>query len=109
MKLPIDDVRAPVFTIGQVADMLHLQQAFLRRLDQHGVLSPIRSEGGQRRYSRQQIDQVTEVCALIGEGLTLAGVRRVFALQARVSALETELAQERARRTGSRTKRSDDR
>lgn len=35
---------------------------------------------------------------LVAEGLTLAGVRRVFALQARVLELEAELAQERAHR-----------
>jgi len=96
-RLPFDDPAAPLFTVGQVADMLAVQPAFLRRLDQHDIVRPSRSDGGQRRYSRTQIDRVAEVCDLVGEGLTMAGVRRVFELQARVAELEAELARERAR------------
>ncbi len=95
MELPIDNATTPFLTIGQVAEAVGVQQAFLRRLDQENVVRPIRSEGGQRRYSRQQIDQVAKVCALVAEGLTLAGVRRVLELEARVAVLETELAEER--------------
>lgn len=101
-RLPFDDPAAPLFTVGQVADMLAVQPAFLRRLDQQDVVRPARSEGGQRRYSRDQIDRVAEVCALVGEGLTLAGVRRVFELQARVAELEAQLARERALRRSHR-------
>jgi MerR family transcriptional regulator/heat shock protein HspR len=92
VKLSIDEKTAPVFTIGQVADMLAVQQAFLRRLDREAVVRPARSEGGQRRYSRDQIDQVAEICILIGEGLTLAGIRRVLELEARVATLEAQVA-----------------
>jgi len=95
VRLSIDDTDAPFFTIGQVSDMLTVQQAFLRRLDQHDVVRPARSEGGQRRYSRHQIDQVVEVCTLIDEGLTLVGIRRVLTLEARVAELEAELVRQR--------------
>jgi MerR family transcriptional regulator/heat shock protein HspR len=84
-----DDYHRPFFTVSQVADV---QQAFLRRLDQHDVVSPARSEGYQRRYSRSDIDRVNEACGLIDEGLTLAGIRRVFGLQAEVDALRAEIA-----------------
>ena len=104
MKLSIDDTDAPVFTIGQVSDMLSVQQAFLRRLDQHDVVRPARSEGGQRRYSRHQIDQVVEVCTLIDEGLTLVGIRRVLTLEARVAELEAELRAEATTRQASRSR-----
>lgn len=90
--LPIDDADAALYTIGQVADMLHVRIAFLRRLDERGVVAPARSAGGQRRYSRREISQVTEAMKLIDEGLTLAGVRRVLALQERICGLEAELA-----------------
>nr|WP_269204686.1 MerR family transcriptional regulator [Motilibacter deserti] len=94
-RLPFEDVHAPLFTIGQVADMLDVQQAFLRRLDDHEVVTPARSGGGQRRYSRRQVEQVQQVQELVGEGLTLAGVRRVFLLQSRIAELEDELAARR--------------
>ncbi|MCQ0015433.1 hypothetical protein [Actinomadura madurae] len=43
MRLPADDEHAALFTVGQVADMLHVRQAFLRRIDEHQVVSPQRS------------------------------------------------------------------
>ena len=94
--LPFDNAAAPLYSVGQVADMLGVQQAFLRRLDAHDVVSPARSEGQQRRYSRLDVGQVQEALGLIDEGLTLGGVRRVLALQAEVRALEAELAALRA-------------
>jgi MerR family transcriptional regulator/heat shock protein HspR len=94
---PLDDVTAPLYTVGQVATILDVQVAFLRRLDEQEVVRPARSQGGQRRYSRRHIDRVAEVCVLVDEGLTLAAVRKVFELQARVAELEEELARERAR------------
>ncbi|MEV8015791.1 MerR family transcriptional regulator [Streptomyces sp. NPDC086554] len=99
--LPIDDENAPLYTIGQVADMLDVQLAFLRRLDEQEIVVPVRSAGGQRRYSRREIDQVAEALQLIGEGVTLAGVRHVLALRHQVAALEAELQQYR-RATGGR-------
>jgi DNA-binding transcriptional MerR regulator len=99
--MPYDDERRPMFTVGQVADMLDVQQAFLRRLDQHELVSPARSEGFQRRYSRDDIDRVAEVCGLVDEGLTLAGIRRVFLLQAEVAALQGEIAALRAEKAAS--------
>jgi MerR family transcriptional regulator, heat shock protein HspR len=76
--------------------------AACRRVADHRIC-PARSEGRQRRYSRQQIDRVVQVCVLVEEGLTLAGVRRVFELEAQVAALEAELARERARHTDRRS------
>lgn len=46
MRLPADDEHAALFTVGQVADMLHVRQAFLRRIDEHQVVSPQRSAAG---------------------------------------------------------------
>jgi DNA-binding transcriptional MerR regulator len=92
MVLPFDDEGAPLFTVSQVAESLGVQPAFLRRLDHHDVVSPARSAGSQRRYSRVDVAKVQEACSLIGEGLTLAGVRRVFELQAEVAALKAEIA-----------------
>jgi MerR family transcriptional regulator/heat shock protein HspR len=88
-----DDAAAPLFSVSQVAEALGVQPAFLRRLDSLAVVSPTRSAGAQRRYSRNDIARVEQARVLIGEGLTLAGVRRVFALQAEVDALKAELAQ----------------
>jgi MerR family transcriptional regulator, heat shock protein HspR len=86
----MDDENLPLFTVGQVSDMLEIQQAFLRRLDEHGVVSPSRSVGRQRRYTRHEITVVRYVVDLVGEGMTLAAVRRVLVLEDQVRALEAE-------------------
>jgi MerR family transcriptional regulator/heat shock protein HspR len=96
---PDDDRNLPFFTMGQVSAMLDVQQAFLRRLEEFELVAPERSEGNQRRYSRDDIDRVTEVVGLIDEGLTLAGVRRVLELQAEVDALKAEIKGLRRRRS----------
>ncbi len=93
--LPFDDVNAPLYTVGQVADMLGVQHAFLRRLDTEDVVQPARSDGGQRRYSRHEIGRVQKVNELIDEGLTLAGIRRVLELEAQVADLQSQLTEER--------------
>lgn len=91
-RLAVDDPAAALFTVGQVANMLGVQAALLRRLDEHELVRPARSSGGQRRYSREQVDRVADVCDLMDEGLTLAGVRRVIELRTRVAELEAEMA-----------------
>jgi MerR family transcriptional regulator, heat shock protein HspR len=95
--LPFDDSNMPLFTVGQVSEMLEVQQAFLRRLDEFHVVRPSRSAGGQRRYTRNEIFVVRYVVQLIDDGLTLPAVRRVLSLEARVRELEAERDRLRAR------------
>ena len=89
-SLPYDDANMPLFTVGQVSDMLAVQQAFLRRLDEFHVVRPSRSAGGQRRYTRNEIVVVRYVVELIDGGLTLPAIRRVLELEAQVRRLEAE-------------------
>jgi MerR family transcriptional regulator, heat shock protein HspR len=89
-SLPLDDEDRPLFTVGQVSEMLEVQQAFLRRLDEFKVVTPSRSAGGQRRYTRNEIVIVSYVVELIDDGLTLPAVRRVLELEAQVRQLEAE-------------------
>jgi MerR family transcriptional regulator/heat shock protein HspR len=88
--LPLDDANLPLFTVGQVAEILEIQQAFLRRLDEFHVVRPSRSAGGQRRYTRNEIVAVRYVVQLMDDGLTLSAIRRVLQLEARVRELEAE-------------------
>jgi MerR family transcriptional regulator/heat shock protein HspR len=95
-SLPIDDENLPLFTVGQVSVMLEVQQAFLRRLDQKGVVSPSRSEGKQRRYTRREVTVVQYVVQLADQGVSLAGIRRILQLEAQVRQLELECTALRA-------------
>jgi MerR family transcriptional regulator/heat shock protein HspR len=90
-RLAFDDEHAPLYTVGQVAEILGVQPAFVRRLDTEAVVQPARSAGGQRRYSRHEINQISAVSAMAGEGMSLPGIRRILVLEAEVAELQAQL------------------
>jgi MerR family transcriptional regulator/heat shock protein HspR len=96
-SLPLDNADLPLFTVGQVAGMLEIQQAFLRRLDEHRVVRPVRSNGGQRRYTRNEITVVQYVVRLVDEGMTLPAIRRVLVLETQVDELTAQVRELKAR------------
>lgn len=106
-SLPLDDEDRPLFTVGQVSQMLELQQAFLRRLDEFGVVSPSRSAGRQRRYTRREITVVQYVANLADEGMTLAAIRRVLELEQRVRQLEHQVGELQAQQEVLRVQRDE--
>lgn len=91
MGVAFDDEHAPMFSVGQVAELLGVQPAFVRRLDTEEVVQPARSSGGQRRYSQVQVLRVEKVSEMAGDGLNLAGIRRILALEAELDALKTQI------------------
>jgi MerR family transcriptional regulator/heat shock protein HspR len=91
MPISLDDEDSPLYSVGQVAGLLGVQAAFLRRLDLEQVVRPARSDGGQRRYTRAEVRRVERVSEMAGDGLTLAGIRRILALEAEVAALKRQL------------------
>jgi len=89
--LAFDDENAPLYTVGQVAGMLNVQPAFLRRIDLEAVVQPARSDGGHRRYSRAEIAVVQRVSDMADEGMTLAAIKRILALDVEVADLTRQL------------------
>ena len=98
---PLDDEHAPLFTVGQVAEMLAVKQAFLRRVDELRVVSPQRSPGGQRRYTRYEIRVIQQVVTMADEGITMQAIRRIIDLERRLAAMTRE-RDELARRLAER-------
>jgi MerR family transcriptional regulator, heat shock protein HspR len=92
---PFEDENIPLFTVGQVAEMLAVKQAFLRRIDELRVVSPQRSAGRQRRYTRVEIRVIQQVASMADEGMTMPAIRRIIELEtklAEVAAQRDELA-----------------
>jgi MerR family transcriptional regulator, heat shock protein HspR len=85
MTQPLDDENVPLYTVGQVAQLLEVKQAFLRRCDELRVVSPQRSAGGQRRYSRVEIRVIQQVVTMADEGMTLPAIRRIIELEERLA------------------------
>lgn len=87
-----DDPDYPLYTVAQATELLGVKPPTLRRWEREGLISPRRTEGGQRRYSRRELEQLRHVAQLADEGVTTAGIRRVLKLQDRVDRLEDRLA-----------------
>ena len=88
----LDDLDYPAYTMGQAAKVLGVQQAFLRALDAAGAVSPGRSEGGHRRYSRRQLAFAQRIRAEFDQGHTLAAALRILALQDELAAAQARIA-----------------
>ena len=56
----------------------------------------MRSPGGTRRYSTDDIGRLHQIMALTSDGLNLAGVRRVLELQEETRRLQAEIDQLKA-------------
>ena len=84
-----------VFAISVAADMLSMQVQNLRVYERRGLVDPDRTPGGTRLYSPADIARLHRVRELLAEGLNLAGIARVLALEEEVRRLRA--AQRRAR------------
>ncbi len=89
----LDDEDYPMMTMGQAAELLDVQPAFLRSLDAAGVLRPQRSGGGHRRYSRRQLTLAVRMRELFDEGLTLDAAARIVTLQDELDAARARVAE----------------
>jgi MerR family transcriptional regulator, heat shock protein HspR len=87
----LNDPDYPAFTIGQAAELLEVQQPFLRSLDAAGVVSPERSDGGHRRYSRRQLETITRLRELLDQGHALAAAAHIIGLQDDLAAAHAEI------------------
>jgi len=77
--LPTHENRA-VYSIGAVARMLAVPVSTLRAWEErYGVVTPSRSEGAQRLYSRGQVEQLRYVKEKIESGMSAADAHRLLA------------------------------
>ena len=69
----------PIYSIGAVSRMLGVPAATLRAWeDRYGVVVPERSAGGQRLYTRSQIEQLTFIQGSMNSGASAADAHRVL-------------------------------
>ncbi|TQC44748.1 MerR family transcriptional regulator [Rhodococcus sp. WS4] len=89
-----DDEDYPAYSMGHAAEILGVTQAFLRSLDAAKLLTPGRSEGGHRRYSRYQLRIAARARELIDQGTALDSACRIIILEdqlAEARRINTEL------------------
>jgi MerR family transcriptional regulator, heat shock protein HspR len=84
---------APVFVISVAAQLAGMHAQTLRQYDRLGLVNPSRTPGGGRRYSARDVALLREVQRLSQEeGVNLAGIKRIIALEQEVNALQEQVA-----------------
>jgi MerR family transcriptional regulator/heat shock protein HspR len=89
----IRDPQRAVFVISVAAELAGVHPQTLRIYERKGLLDPARTGGGSRRYSEFDIDRLRRIQELTNEGLNLAGVKMVLALEEELARLRERMAQ----------------
>lgn len=76
-----DDDDYPAYTMGRAAEMLGTTAGFLRSLDEAKLITPQRSDGGHRRYSRYQLRLAARARELVDQGTALDAACRIIILE----------------------------
>ncbi|SCE25262.1 DNA-binding transcriptional regulator, MerR family [Streptomyces sp. AmelKG-A3] len=77
----LDDDDYPAYTMGRAADMLGTTPAFLRAIGEAGLIAPLRSMGGHRRYSRYQLRIAARARELVDQGTPVGAACRIVILE----------------------------
>lgn len=81
---------AGVFSIGSAARLLRVPPATIRTWEKrYGIVVPLRTSGGQRLYTQEQLEQLRFVVERIGTGMRPGEAHRLLCESA--TALELEL------------------
>ncbi|MET9846166.1 helix-turn-helix domain-containing protein [Streptomyces ossamyceticus] len=82
----LDDDDYPAYTMGRAADVLGTTPAFLRALGEAELITPLRSEGGHRRYSRRQLRVAARARELVDQGTPVEAACRIVSLEDQLDA-----------------------
>ncbi|MGW7271893.1 MerR family transcriptional regulator [Streptomyces sp. NPDC054864] len=77
----LDDDDYPAYTMGRAAEILGTTPAFLRAIGQARLITPLRSEGGHRRYSRYQLRIAARARELVDQGTPIEAACRIVILE----------------------------
>jgi MerR family transcriptional regulator/heat shock protein HspR len=86
----------PLYAISVAAQLAGTGQQNIRLYETRGLLTPVRTSGGTRRYSDDDIALLLHIGELLEQGLNLAGVARVLELEAANAKLHRALKRARS-------------
>jgi MerR family transcriptional regulator/heat shock protein HspR len=85
-----------VYVISVAAELAGMHPQTLRIYERRGLVSPARTQGGNRRYSDADIETLRRIAELASNGMNLEGIRKVMELEAENQRLREQLAAARA-------------
>ncbi|MET7913997.1 MerR family transcriptional regulator [Streptomyces avermitilis] len=77
----LDDDDYPAYTMGRAAELLGTTQGFLRAIGEARLITPLRSPGGHRRYSRYQLRIAARARELVDHGTPIEAACRIVILE----------------------------
>ncbi|KUO16950.1 MerR family transcriptional regulator [Streptomyces dysideae] len=80
----IDDDHYPAYTMGRAAELIDATPGFLRAVGEAGLITPTRSEGRHRRYSRHQLRLAARARELVDQGTPIDVACRIIGLEDRL-------------------------
>ncbi len=83
----------PVYAISVAAELVGTGVQNLRVYERRGLVDPLRTDGGTRRYSEDDLDRLRRITDLLEAGLNLAGIALVLELEDDNAALRARLDQ----------------
>jgi MerR family transcriptional regulator, heat shock protein HspR len=85
------DEEQGVFMISVAAELAEMHPQTLRIYEQRGLIHPKRSPKNTRLYSQRDVELLRRIQQMTAEGLNLASVETVLALEAQVQKLRAEV------------------
>ena len=92
-----------LFGISVAAELTGVNAQMLRTYEAKGLLQPFRTDGGTRRYSQGDLTRVHRISSLLDDGLNLAGIAQVLALEAQSERLQDKVDRLEERLRGERS------
>jgi len=80
-----------LYIISVAAELAGVHPQTLRIYERKGLIAPSRTEGRSRRYSDRDIALLQRIQELTNEGVSLAGVRKILALEAQLEGARAEV------------------
>jgi DNA-binding transcriptional MerR regulator len=77
----LEDDDYPAYTMGRAAEIIGATQGFLRAIGEARLITPLRSAGGHRRYSRYQLRIAARARELVDQGTPIEAACRIVILE----------------------------
>jgi MerR family transcriptional regulator, heat shock protein HspR len=88
----VDHDERALYIISVAAELAGVHPQTLRIYERKGLIEPRRTVGRSRRYSDRDIALLRRIQELTNDGVSLAGVRRILELEAKVDQLQEQVA-----------------
>src|SRR5690349_1295826 len=82
----LDDAGFPGYSMGAAANVIAVTPAFLRAAEAAGLFDIARSDGGHRRYSRDDLHRADRARKLVDDGIRMDAAVRIVSLEYQLAA-----------------------